>query len=1014
MDIVAAVASAPPFVARVGQLARLHELLTAASSGRAGAVIIGGDAGLGKTRLIGELTHEAEQSGFEVFVGRCVDLGTGALPYLPFADALSEPLRRTGTPPGQTRSAGIVREAAQENPGLAQILGIGGPSVSTAAREVGLDRLGLFESVTRTLSRITVQVAPLVLVLEDLHWADASTRDLVRFLFSRLGSDRLLVLASFRKDDLHRRHPLRPLLGELVRLPGVESMDLPPLSRTELGELLGGVSEAPIDPDRLRGIAARSAGNPYYAQELMACGEGGRLPGELTDLLLDRLEQLSAATQRLVRLAAVMGSARISDRLLRSVAEETAAIEVGGDANRIEESLREAIAHQVLVPEETDRYRFRHALLQEAVYTDLLPGERVRLHRAVASGLKRLPVDQTGPGTSAEVARHSLAASDIPSALNASLEAARAAARACAPAEALQHYEQALQLWDVVADEQRCDPTPRSRISLRAAQTALDAGLGQRSVALAATALEEARAEGDRAAAASALAALSLHTYLIDRPHEAYEHALQVIRDLSGDDAATPPRALAWSTIARIRLGMGDPEQAVEAVVSALAEAQNLGMTELQIELLTTQAVAEGMLGRHEDSARSFRLAKAAAELADDAAGAVRVLNNIAINDLDVGDLTAGAHHLEAAIQVADASGLTAGPSGTVARQLLITTYWRAGDVERALGVLRPDTDSSLPSGLMAYLKVFELPVMAARDPRSVLGAEDWAVLGNIGWEHQVLHDARAEALTWLGRHHEAADEAAQALEYVLSDAEPWPLAGIAIDVRGVSALADAVEEARKSGDQQAEEASLARIVPFVQDGRSRERLGRPRRGEMGPEGHAWLCRLNLEEQRARGVDTARGWLDVAEKFDEVAVFEAGRARWRAACRLLDEGRCDEAGQTLRLAYATALRLGAEPLRQAVEVAAQKAGIGLPGCDRQSVSTESGSRAPSGSAAALTPREREVMDLVAEGLTNRLIGRHLQISEKTVSVHISNVLTKLGASGRTEAVAIMSRTGLIT
>lgn len=479
----------------------------------------------------------------------------------------------------------------------------------------------------------------------------------------------------------------------------------------------------------------------------------------------------------------------------------------------------------------------------------------------------------------------------------------------------------------------------------------------------------------------------------------------------------------------------------MKAVVPALVESRGLGMAALQVNLLTTQAVAEGMLGREEESARSYRLAQAAAELGDDTAGTVRVLYNIAINHLDLGNLNAGVAELLAAIEVADANGLGASLYGANARQLLITTFWRIGDVSSALGVVRPSSGASrLPMSLMTHLRLFELPVIAARDPEQVLRADEWLVISDDPWEQQVLHVSRAEALAWLGQWEEAAVQTRYALEAALTDAEPWALSGIAIDVRGVSALADGAERARQHGDVETERRAISEIESFLEDGRTRGRLGLPRRGVMGPEGKAWLLRLELEWDRAQAKDEAGQWMKLAEAFEGVSVYEVARSHWRAAARFLRDAYPAEAGEQILRAHEKATQLGAMPMLRELESLAQQAGVILPstesaGAERQAgpngasdpaLGGTSGSTASPNPAAgdspkpaatiepSLTPREREVMLLVAEGLTNRAIGERLFISEKTASVHISNVLAKLGASGRTEAVAIMSRLGLIT
>ena len=346
-DVVAVRSPAAPFVARAAELERLRQLSREAAAGGAAAVLLAGDAGVGKTSLIAEVARRAAADGLLVLFGRCVDLGTGSLPYLPFAEAFSQLVRAgeagTSAPEGgptdeAKAAAGIVRAAARERPALARIAGGSGQSLmERSPGDTGLDRLALFEAVSHVLGRIGDEVAPLLLVIEDLHWADASTRDLVRFLLARLGGDRLLVVTSYRADDLHRRHPLRPLIGELLRLPQVERMDLAPFGAAELAEFLQAVHGAAVDAGVLAQITARSAGNAYYAEELLAAGTSDELPAGLSDVLLDRLERLSPAGQLVVRVAAVLGSARIEDDLLRACAE---ADDEGTD---VQAGLREAV-----------------------------------------------------------------------------------------------------------------------------------------------------------------------------------------------------------------------------------------------------------------------------------------------------------------------------------------------------------------------------------------------------------------------------------------------------------------------------------------------------------------------------------------------------------------------------------------------------------------------------------------------------------------------------------------------
>jgi DNA-binding NarL/FixJ family response regulator len=1026
MDYMVTVSPGAPFVGRAAELERLRLLSAAAVDGKAAAVLVSGDAGVGKTSLIAEAARRADRDGLLVLFGRCVDLGTGSLPYLPFAEALSQ-LVRAGESVGSAevsesgrvapvvRAAAIVRQAAQERPSLARIAGRSGQAPpERAPGDSGLDRLSLFEAVAYVLGRLGDEVAPLLLVIEDLHWADSSTRDLVRFLLSRLGADRLLVVATYRGDDLHRRHPLRPLLGELLRLPQVERMELLPFADHELADFLTGLHGERLPDERLYQITARSAGNAYYAEELLAAGSDDRLPAQLADVLLDRLEQLTPAGQRLVRMASVLGSARIEDSLLRGAVRDLAdgmpaqsgqSPSADGDPGMdIEHAVREALAHQLLIPDGPDRYAFRHALLQEAVYADLLPGERVRRHASVAHRLAELSAgdEKLGDRLAAELARHSLAAHDLPVALTASLRAASEATGDSAPAEALAHYEQALQLWDAVPAERRPEGRDLVEIGVAAADVAGDAGLHDRALHLAEAALEEAQCRAGAAQVALARAAVALHSYAVDKPIEARDQARQVIAELD-QETPSPARVLARLIEARVSVSLGEADAALEVIPAALAEAGALGLLGARADLLITQAVAHGMAGRP-GMAEHWEAARTAADQAGDHAAMVRVLYNVAIDWIDRGEIAAGAACMERAVRMADTWGLAGSLYGAQARSLLLTARWQLGDVDGALAVLRPTGDEDggsmsgpLPAALSRQLRLFELPIQAVRDPELVLSAGQRLVDGHSTWGSQVLHTARAEAMCWLGRWAESAADARMALDALDSTAEPYPLAGISISVTAVAAYADAAAHARERGDREVERRAVESAAPFVTDARDRGRLGKPRRATMGPEGLAWLARLEAETARLQAEDDEAAWAAVAKAFEGVSVFEVARARWRRAQLLARAGRRDDARIEAVAARDTALRLGAKPLVSALDELARRARLEV---------------VKPADAGLLTPREREVMALVASGLTNRAIGERLFISEKTASVHVSNVLAKLGASGRAEAVAIIGRRGL--
>jgi len=398
------------FVGRVLELRELEQALDAVRAGRGATVLVAGDAGIGKTRLASELARRARESGFEVLIGRSIDLVGTELPYQPFVDAL----RPLGEPRQLDRSTGSQRRVFED-----------------------------------TLALLTDRAAhtPVLLVLEDLHWADTSTLDLVVFLAHNVDNRRLLLLVTYRADEPSSAERMRQL-AEGVRRSGAEiGLVLGPLEEEELAALLAAHADAPLPASLTDAIVARAEGNPFFAEELVAAAahESGELPLRLRDLLLQRVSRLDGPTQSLLQLAAAVGR-DVAYSLLCTTATLT--------ERDVRTSLRHAVEHGVLVADQaTGSFRFRHSLLAEAIYATILPGEREELHARLADALAR---DGARP---AELALHWAAAGRSAEALSASVEAARQAEAVCGLAEARAHLERVLELWA------RCRPQPSSHAS---------------------------------------------------------------------------------------------------------------------------------------------------------------------------------------------------------------------------------------------------------------------------------------------------------------------------------------------------------------------------------------------------------------------------------------------------------------------------------------------------------------------------------------------------------------------
>jgi predicted ATPase len=364
MPLVARLGSGIPLVARDRELGRLRAALAKAGDGTAGAVLLAGDAGVGKTRLIDELAAGAEDT--IVLLGRCLDAGETGLPYLPFAEALGSMKTDVAHRPALAMLLPQLALPAEREPGTEGMIA---PSLIPGRRpEQDVGQLQLFDAVLGLLSDLAERQRVL-LVLEDLHWADASTRYLLSFLLSRLRSQRLLVVGTYRSDDLHRSHPLRPLLSELVRLSAVDRLDLAPFNAADSRRFVEALTDD-LPHDLVGQVAKRSEGNAFFAEELIAVAtcDQGSLPSALADVLLSRVERLGDEAQHVVRVASVSGR-RVKHAKL---------VEVSGlGPVALDAALRELVQHHLLVVTDDEVYMFRHALLREAVYGDLLPGEQI-------------------------------------------------------------------------------------------------------------------------------------------------------------------------------------------------------------------------------------------------------------------------------------------------------------------------------------------------------------------------------------------------------------------------------------------------------------------------------------------------------------------------------------------------------------------------------------------------------------------------------------------------------------
>ncbi|NDU74720.1 AAA family ATPase [Actinomadura sp. DSM 109109] len=978
-------------IGRAAELAELTAALDRAAGGGAGVVLVSGDAGVGKTHLVSALTTAAADRGCAVLVGQCAELGE-SMPYLPLTDALWA-AAHTGTP-----EAGEVRAALDARPALARLLpdGDGGPGASP---ELGQQQL--FGAVLGLLGELG-DARPVLLVLEDLHWADRSTRHLLTFLSRVLQRERVCLVGTYRSDDLHRRHPLRPLVAELLRLPNVTGVEVRPFGRGETAQYLAELARgsAPVTARTVERVHRRSEGNPFYAAELYSSGvdvgdDGAAgLPSALADLLLSRIERLSDAGQRVVRVAAVAGR-RVDDELVRVVA--------GLDEATVGEALREVVSHQLLVPSGAG-YTFRHALLREAVYADLLPGERTRLHADFARLLAGLP-DGTR-GSAAELAHHSLAAHDLPAAFAASVRAGREADRLAAPAEAHEHYDRALELWDAVPDPEAAAGTDRMRLSLAAAQASARAGELRRAVHR----LRRVLAAADPAdVRLGCLLREHLAAYLGDIDEDAESQA--VAREAVAMLPADPPtveRADALATYARTLMYRDAAGEMPGYAERAIQTAREAGATGAEASLLVTLGLhrekREADTGVAEVFARAHELAAAGGS----SMIAMRAAFHHARTKFDRGDLAGAVRAADAGVKYAVDNGIVWSTFGIVLRSLRYLVHYTSGDWAEA-GRLADEFAVQVVRTPEAQVSAYALFLEVAQGAPTVDERLRWIapLWGQDPFVNYVARGLAAEHALWRGD----PDTAAGHVRDVLDTIYVQTVGAIRIAATGLWAEADRAARARAAGDEEALRAARATGDALLRTARSVVAVnvdGQPR-GWLGREAQGWLARAEAERRRLDGVHDVELWRRSAELFtygnaDGGFVYEVARSRWRLAEALAENGDRDEAAEQWRAAVRAAERLGARPLLAALRDLGARARLG-------------GGRAgagpgPSGPLASLTGREREVLKLVAEGRNNREIAAALFISPKTASVHVSNILGKLNVASRTQAAAVAHREGL--
>jgi DNA-binding CsgD family transcriptional regulator/tetratricopeptide (TPR) repeat protein len=997
---VATRVSASQLIGRAGELAELMAAFDEAAGGAASLAFVAGESGVGKSRLLHTFLERAGERGGCAIGGECVELGRDELPYAPLVAALRGLLRE--------RDPVLEGLSPATRAGLAQLVPEIDPGAPVDADE---DRHRPFEALLSLLEALA-EDEPMVLWLDDAHWADHATRGFLAFLAASLPDEcRLLTVIAYRSDQLHRRHPMRPLLAELGRGRRVRRLELEPFNRGEVATQLSDILGARPDSDIVERFFERGEGNPLFTEELLAAGSDGRgrLPSTLRDALLLRIERLPEAARGLLRILAVAG--RLKHDHFVAVCEAS--------EDELAAGLREAVEAQVVQVGRDDRYGFRHALLREVIYDDLLPGERAELHLRLARALEAtLSDDDHLAIRAAAVAHHFNAAGDQPQALRSAVQAARAVERGGTPGAAAALLDRALALWPRVAEpEPLAGVDHTTLVSLAARAHGLDAD-ETHSIKLYEQALGEVEEASEPHRVAGLLAELATARWALGQANAAREDLDRALA-LLPESEPTPERARILEAKARFLLLQGRFAESRDAADEALRAAEAAGVADTEALVLNRLGLCLFFLGEEE---RGDEVMRESLDLARKS-GSNDQLATAFVNYADALHL-AGRGEEAAKLAAQGEREITPGDRSALwlacehSEILFFLGRW-----DEAEAVL-PARNRGEGSATLANLLLRRASLMLGRGDTD--GARK-AVEHSRGFltdsvEPQYIAPAGALMVELelragnVDAAREAAEKAIDQIEFCSDDAARMAL----ISAAATAVEADAADRARDLGDQEEVAASQLRAeLMAARTEAAAEEIGR----RLLECAYSYTAEAHLA--RARGdADAAERAGKAAKAWDSLSrPYQAAQMRLREAEGQAAAGDREAAGAAAAVALATAEEIGSEWL--AAEVAGLIArarlprgggptgdGAGAAGDGRGATDGRGAGRADD-NPFDLTPRERQVLAALAEGATNREIAASLFMAEKTASVHVSRILAKLGVRSRTEAAAVAHRLALV-
>ncbi|MEP7114027.1 MAG: AAA family ATPase [Ilumatobacteraceae bacterium] len=953
------------FVGRRAELATFDRAVADARNGLPSVVLVSGDAGIGKTTIVSETVGRA---GIGLYMGRSTHIGGDTIPLAPLADLLRQ-VRRTHP------------QLVSETPALVTLQHWFAPGAAVPELN-GSPHGGLFAAVLELITELAADAA-VVVGFEDLHWADTVTWDLFEYLARNLIDEQVVLVGTYRPSEVANHPNQRTRLAELTRLPAAHRIHLDGLDRNEIAQHVASLLGGAAPDDFVDQVVARGRGNPFFTSELVAAHLSGEaIPIVLSDLISAEIADLDDNARQVLGAVATIG---------RDASHELLAAVVDLPERDVEAAVRTVIDARMLIVN-NEAYRFRHPLLGEVVYADLLPPQRARLHRSVAATLQQQPADVLGRADRAgELAFHLDRAGDYEGAFSALLTAADAA-EMVAPAAAFGHLERAFELWDSVGE--RSAGVNRAHRLWQAADIATTIVGNERAVQLALTASEQGPPP---LGAAWGHERLGRYLWAAGRLQESAIEFAQAVAMLGDDDDPTAAAVYAGLAQAEALAGRDAGAEQWCGKVFELVQSpgDNPGAWSMARRALGIVRSNQG------DPVTGVELCGAAMVAAPNAQSRALAGLYLCVTLGDAGEYAAELGTAQDAVAEGHLTGLDRG-YGCYFDSLAADALVRLGRWTEVPIVLarhpRPDT---LPVGRLQLARVEA--VLAARrgDTSEALAQLEIAhQLPIDGW-HAALRDAMtADVHLALGNWDRAAAAAEVGWAATGTTAVLW---AARFAMFGVAAEVEQTLDWLARREPVDIGATIARLQQRLDAVRSLAASvpGGPQRDTAAHLAHATasLTRLVVSDADAWDEAVAR-WGDLGDCWATAAALVRG-AEARAVA-----GAADRAAAALRRAHELASELGAFPLLAEIDAVSSRTRISIEAPTRVVVDETSAERL------GLTPREAEVLALVAAGRTNRQIGEELYVSDKTASVHVSNILRKLGVNSRVDAAAVAQRLGI--